>query len=178
MRMCLLLAVLVTGSAGATTMRPFTTEGLVREAALVVRGTVVSERASFTPSRDRIYTDTTVHVREALVGRAGADIVVRQLGGTVGDVSALVPGTARFTRGEEVVLFLRTDGHFCYLVGMAQGKLSVGRRAGVEVLSRDLGGLHLLHGPAVARPSPPLGEGRTWESLRAEVRALVRGMKR
>ena len=103
------------------------------------------------------------------------DLVVRQLGGVVGPVSALVPGTAHFAAGEEVVLFLRTDGRAYYLVGMAQGKLSIQRRGGVEVISRDLGGLQLLRGPPVGRASPPLGEGRRYDALRDELRALGRG---
>lgn len=55
-----------------------------------------------------IYTYVAIDVEEALKGpfHEGQEIVLRQLGGTVGDVNATVSGAPQFRQGERVLLFL------------------------------------------------------------------------
>lgn len=150
--------------ATATTIRSFTTEQLVAEADLIVRGTVLDQECLFGERNrpagarpDRIYTDSTVAVRHVLGGRVQTDeIVVRQMGGAVGDLVMTVSGTARLMPGDEVVLFLRQRGARHYLVGMAQGSFTIRLDpvAG-EVLGRELQGLHFLESARRIGPSRP-----------------------
>src|SRR6185312_15401393 len=57
-----------------------------------------------------IYTYVEISVREGLAGPfgAGRTIVLKQLGGKVGDIVTTVPGSPRFKAGERALLFLDT----------------------------------------------------------------------
>lgn len=165
-------ALLFSSAASATTIRGFTTRGLVTEAAVVVRGTVLAQKGLYSADKSRIYTESTVRVTDAVLGKPlGELITIRQLGGAVGDVSMHVSGVARIKAGEDVVLFLRTDGARYYLVGMAQGKFGVSGKKGHEVVSRTLSGLEikrkgvLVGLPPLAKPAAP----QTWKALRADI---------
>lgn len=160
--------------ASATRVRAMTLGDLVQSSGLVVRGTVVSQRAIWDASRQRIYTDSRVVVEGELVGRAGAGpVVVRQLGGQIGSVAQVVAGVGRLRVGETVLLFLThsSDGPHRYVVGMAQGRFRVARRGGIDVVERDLGGLTLVRRPGAGVAAPPT----TYEGLASRVRALARG---
>jgi PKD repeat protein len=90
--------------ANATTIVMPTDEQLVAKAPVIVEGTVLSSEAV---DRDgRIWTETTVAVARTLKGDAQATIIVRELGGVVGDRFSKVFGTPEFTEGERVLLFL------------------------------------------------------------------------
>lgn len=138
-----LLVVLSVGAAHATTIKGFTTRSMVGEAAAVVRGTVIDKVSVYNADKSRIYTDSRIKVRTVLSGRATeSTITLRQIGGTVDGVSMHVEGVAPIAKGEEVVLFLRTDGKRWYTVGMAQGKYAVHiAKDGKEVVSREVAGL-------------------------------------
>ena len=118
----------------ATIMVPLTIEQMAGEAAAVVRGRVVEQSARWDDlaTRKHIFTLTTIEVLEAIHGEAtpGLRLVVRALGGEVGDVGMKVAGTPRFSIGEEVVVFARrhpgsaTDYQ---VIGMSQGKFRIER---------------------------------------------------
>jgi hypothetical protein len=178
----LLSALALPGPAAATILRPFDLAALSREAQAVVRGRVVSQESVRDEPSGRIYTHSAVEVLEVVKGpvlapdpRPGVAprVVVRQMGGTIGDETMTVPGTADVQVGEEVVLFLRTDERFGYLVGMHQGKYGVRRddagawvtraplpRAAVApaaTAAPDTGGRAIL--PAGALAVAPDGDG-------------------
>ena len=99
------------------------------------------------------HTDTTVRVLEVVKGAAekGQLIDIRQLGGTLGDTTTVVPGDAHFEVGEQCVLFLadrEPDSGVLFLTAMAQSKFDiVGSAAdGDRILVRDLAGTLLLDG--------------------------------
>ncbi len=136
--------VAATPPAGATILRQFDLHGLSRAAQVVVRGKVLSQEARWNADRTRIYRYSTVEVLERVKGArraaSGPDrVVVKQIGGEIDGTTMMVAGTADLEVGEELVLFLRTDGRFHYLVGMHQGKLGVRRDvAGAWVTRRAL----------------------------------------
>jgi hypothetical protein len=82
--------------------------------------------------RRRVVTDTRVRVEEALAKSSpGSELLVRTLGGTIGDMGELVHGQARLSIGEACVAFLLPGPDALYYVnGMAQGHypLSSARR--------------------------------------------------
>lgn len=117
-------------AADATIIVPRTLEEMSREAATVVRAKVVARQSAWDADHRRIHTFTELQVLQAVTGRPDATIVVRTMGGEVGDIGMRVAGVARFEVGEEVVVFLRADpvdaGHF-QVIGMSQGKFTVDR---------------------------------------------------
>lgn len=135
----LLLTLLFASSAQATRLvGRFDLEGLSRKAAVVVRGRVLSQEARWDEAHERIYTWSTLQVLEFLRGPQPAPkrLVVKQIGGTVGDLTLHVDGRATLAPGEEVVLFLRAAGDVHTLVGMANGKYTVERLDGLVRLRR------------------------------------------
>ena len=162
--------------AEATLVRAFPMRALTVHAHEIVRGHVLGSEVVYDPVFERVYTHTQVRVLESLAGetRAGAVIMVRQIGGLLDGVESRVVGTAPLMMGTEVILFTRTDSAHHYLVGMAQGAYTVDRRSPGEItLHRGGGGLRMapIHGP-----SERVAPGRlTLNALRDTVRSYRSG---
>lgn len=119
---------------------------LAQASRLIVQGEVRSVTAQW--DGDGIFTYVEVHVGRVLKGRvAGKTIVVKQPGGTVGEITAWIHGAPRFQGGERVLLFLDTwsDGSL-RVVHLFQGKYKVERdgKAGRPQAVRTAGGVPLL----------------------------------
>ncbi len=140
---------------GATTFLPQSFDELDKKATHILIGTVVVQK-SIQESKV-ISTETTLHVEEWLKGTSSIQtVIVKEPGGSVGDVLMVVPGSAQFVPGEHVVIFFeankKTNNNaaltavlYGHTVGMAQGKFSIQKdKSGTEVLINDLGGAHLL----------------------------------
>ncbi|MEC9072368.1 MAG: hypothetical protein VX938_08325 [Myxococcota bacterium] len=154
----LMLATLFAAEASATIVPAFPLRQLAMEAHEVVRGQVVDQRFVYDPARDRIYTHTRIVVDEDLrwSGPGLRDVVVRQLGGVVGDRESHVVGNARLKLGAEVVLFARTDGTYHYVVGMSQGAYEVMRSPdGSAVLTRGASPITQMIRPGPVAASAP-----------------------
>jgi len=123
-------------------------------AELVLVGTVLSTSCRYDdpPRSGRIVTDVTLQAAEVVKGdlRQGQRLVVTTLGGVVGVSGQIVPGAPRFTRGDEVVVFLgpgrqAADGVLrrC-VVGFSQGAFFVSRdRGGQPRAAQRLAGISL-----------------------------------
>jgi hypothetical protein len=112
--------------ARATTLAQLTFDERVGLAELVVRGEV-EEVWTETDAQGEVWTRAQVRVDRAYKGDAAVKvIVVDQLGGEFGGVRSMVPGAARFSPGEEVVLFVdKTSSGRHMVLGMATGKWTV-----------------------------------------------------
>ena len=146
--LALIAALAISSIATATSVQKFSVRDLAQKSRSVVVGTVVSSESRY--DDNEIYTYITVRVVEGLKGsRKGETIVVRQLGGQVGSIASVVPGTASFRNGEEVVLFLSQNdktGH-PWVVGLQQGKYSISTdEQGKKRVRRDASGLKLVGG--------------------------------
>ena len=133
------------GNATTFVERPFP-ESVERAPNIVhgVAGTGRSEWSEDQAGTRRIYTYTDFDVIEGLKGGVpeGVTIQVRSLGGDIDGVGLRVPGTAKFKRGEEVVVFLmneNSDGSYD-VKGLMMGRYSV-----VE----DEDGIKTLRGPGM-----------------------------
>lgn len=114
--------------ASATTMVKLDVPALAKAADLIVRGKVAKVESRWSGDHRTIFTETQLEVVETLKGAATKTVVVRQPGGEVGDIGQRVSGVARFSSGEEVVVFLESrPGNFYLVSGMSQGKFSVER---------------------------------------------------
>ena len=100
---------------------------------VVLTGDVVSVVAG-TDGSDAIYTYVTIAVDEVLKGPVvtpPSQVVVKQLGGTLGTLTQVVWGQALFTPGQEVVAFLevRPRDATLYTSALWQGKWTIQRNA-------------------------------------------------
>lgn len=100
-------------------------DALARASAAAVQGRVVALRSAWDPDADTIYTFVAIDVT-ASWGLEGAPtrVVVKQLGGVVGDTAFVVGGQARFEVGEDVLVFLdvRPRDNTLSVAGLEQGK--------------------------------------------------------
>ncbi len=140
-------------NADASVVRYQSIADLSRAASDVVHG-VVTARVSFRDAAlGRIVTRTTVRVSRALKGGGARDVVVQQMGGSVGGVKSHVIGDCEFRVGDEVVLFLTRHGATHTLLSLGQATFSVkADRAGNKFAVRDMRGLARVLGPSQVAP--------------------------
>jgi hypothetical protein len=85
-------------------------ESMSQNADLIVTGKVTQQNSSWNSDNTKIYTEATIQVEEYLKGNNnGNSVVVRYLGGEVGDVGELYSHMPRFENEEEVLVFLKRD---------------------------------------------------------------------
>lgn len=130
-----LISVGIAEEAQATLVRGLTLEELSAESGRILVGRALDSSCQWVTigGRRRIVTDTRVRVEDVLAKDAPADseILVRTLGGTIGDVGALVHGEADLLLDESCVVFLRTLPEGVHRVtGMAQGHYPLAPDAG------------------------------------------------
>jgi len=100
----------VVDSTRATTAVMLTDEQLITSCRVILLGDVQSVKSQWDDKHLNIYTYVKVHVSRILKGHLRADqIVVKQLGGTVGDYQAVMFGAPEFRAGQRVLLFLNTS---------------------------------------------------------------------
>jgi hypothetical protein len=167
---CLLLA---PSLAWATTLLALDVDGLAATSDAVVRATVTRVTPRWTRDGARIVTDVELAVSESWKGGAPRTIVVMQPGGVVGDLGQRVEGSASFTPGEEVVLFLEARGERYTVSGMAQGRFRVERSSdGTLAYARQDQCQQLrLVDPLTRQEVAPAPLALKLEALRARVQA-------
>jgi Matrixin len=120
------VAGVVLGSAAAeASLRAVSDDTLARSSAAAVQGRVVAASAHWDDTAGTIYTFVTIDVVKSW-GLTGPPprVVIKQLGGIVGDTAFVVGGQARFEVGEDVLVFLdvRPRDHTLSVAGLEQGK--------------------------------------------------------
>ena len=136
--MAFLLASLDPSSICATTLKRMSIADLSRAAGVIVRARCAGNSTRW--EAGEIWTFTTFEVREIWKGSAPAQIAVRLLGGTAGNLTSTVSGVPRFASGEEVVLFLeRTAAGDFSVVSWVQGTFRIARDrvTGDETVTQD-----------------------------------------
>jgi hypothetical protein len=147
------------------------TPAMVERADAIAIVDVASARAAWDDRHERIVSTIDLMVVESWKGAAspGTRIRVVQPGGTVGDLSLVVFGMARFSQGERALVFLRGPADRARVVGMAQGKrvLRPGAVPGSFVVAApERAGASFVGGGAVAAARP-------LDEVRAQIRDLV-----
>ncbi|HSB10863.1 MAG TPA: putative Ig domain-containing protein, partial [Blastocatellia bacterium] len=104
-----------------------TDDDMIIGARAIVRGKVVAIESSFDDQQTSIYTYITLRVQEVIKGRIDERrIILKQLGGRVGDRGQTIHGSPQFTQGEKVIVYLDNwrDGSL-RVYQMYLGKFSV-----------------------------------------------------
>lgn len=162
--------------AAATTMLKLDLPTLAQNADTVVHGTVRRVESRWSGDRRRILTDVEIEVTEALKGQPGSTVLVVHAGGRVGDIGQIAHGSASFTQGEEVVVFLDRRGAAAFQVtGMAQGKYQVRHAADsrtVLAVPEDTQHMLLLD-PNTRRPTAATPRTLTLQELKAAIRTAL-----
>lgn len=153
-----------------TTLVAMDVPALTRASDLVVRGTVVRVEPRWTEDKRRIITDSEILISEVLKGNVtGKTVVVMQPGGVLGEVGQMVHGTAKFSLGDEVVVFLEKRGDRAFVVGLAQGRFLVDRSGPTPMVKGGEDDLFLVdaktHQPVEA-PNQPMSLAALIASVR------------
>jgi hypothetical protein len=134
----LLAALLLCPSTGGTTLARMSLAEMSQAAPVIVRAKCVANTVDW--EEGEIWTFTEFKVEETWRGEAHAHIMVRLLGGRLGNITSTVSGVPRFRTGEEVVLFLESAprGNFS-IVSWEQGTFRIRRdlRTSQEVITQD-----------------------------------------
>ena len=186
------LAVLVVGMwLSATTVIPMSIEELASAATHIIRAHVIDSSSAWDDTHSTIYTYTRFQADETLKGSQSAVVIVKQLGGSAGGYTLHVAGVHAWSKGENVVLFLRPssghDGTFS-VVGLMQGDFRLRRAASGELMADN--GLHLsaatamspvddahAYSPSTKHLSVYSGSQLTLGELESRVRVAVPGGK-
>jgi hypothetical protein len=114
--------------AAATTVVPMTVERLTSISSHVIEGKAIQTWSAWDASHTMISTYTKFQVQRALKGQPPAYVVVKQLGGQVGNMTQKVAGVHLWRVGEDAFLFLRPglarDGSLV-VTGTIQGNFLV-----------------------------------------------------
>lgn len=139
------IATLWGASAQAAVVEAYDVEELAARASDVVQGEVLDMKAMWV--KKHIVTDVEIKVERCYKGPCESRvIVVRVLGGQVGDLVMSASGMAQYTPGERVLLFLEPRGatNDFRTTGLAQGKFRIQASARGPLASRDAKGLQLF----------------------------------
>jgi hypothetical protein len=133
-----LLLLFVTIPLHATVLLPIEFRELVTTAPVIVHGQVVDVRSGWVDGRRAIETFVTLEVAEYLKGNLGEHVTLKVPGGQLGRYRTVLVGAPAFATGDEVVLFLKTDGpSFPFIVGLSQGvfRIVTDRQTGRRVVA-------------------------------------------
>ncbi len=171
----LALLLLLSPAAQATIIKSFTLPELAVEADLIALVSVESSQALRAGKHNFIYTDHSLRIHELWRARAKAEglkagqvVVLRQIGGKIGDLEQSVAGTAKVRAGDKMVVFARHDGRLAYFVGMAQGAWHVVAGPQGEVVHRGrIGPKDTLPPGGLVGPAPSAFRAQVLDLLAA-----------
>jgi hypothetical protein len=112
----------------ATSVRQLSDAELVRSSSSIIEGQVTGVRSEWNAGRTQIYTIVTIRISNSLKGgaAAGEQVVLRLLGGRVGDTVAELVGGPKFAVDEDVIVFLDSGAvDLMPVTGLFQGKFTV-----------------------------------------------------
>jgi hypothetical protein len=139
--LCMCMAVAAWGS----TAEKLSLDQLIERSDVIARGRVADIKTQRS-GQGSVSTLINITVEKQFKGARLASVAVEQRGGAMGDVALAVPGSAKFSAGEDVIVFLahRREGLFT-VVGGPQGKFTAQIGAGGDTIEN------------FARETEPLG---------------------
>jgi hypothetical protein len=177
--MAIFIAASVVASVGATTLVRAGLEDLVAGNRTVVVGEILDAQSYWNEEGTFILTDIRVSALEVLKGNPREkELTVTLMGGTVGELTALVVGGAELIPGKAYVLFLNEDDlpgvkGIRTIPGHSQGVFDIVRaRDGWRAISQA--NRHPLHPDALGSVEPPGGkQGLLLDSMIRSIREIA-----
>lgn len=124
------------------------TPDLARTSTDIVVAKCISSEARQDSQTGLVFTYTTFSIDESLKGKYGEELVLRTVGGTVGDKTVSSPFLPGFELNEEVVLFLgpRNSEGYPVLQSINKGVYRVDTDVnGTKFISTPVNGLNLIN---------------------------------
>ncbi|MDP2276532.1 MAG: hypothetical protein Q8K32_37710 [Archangium sp.] len=150
LRLAALAAALFATFASASVIVHETLDAMAQRVPLIVRGRVARSVSAWDAEKRTIWTWTEISVTDAIKGKPGGLVLIKQPGGEVGELGQAVAGAATFKEGEDCVLFLEPaplESSAFMVSGMSAGKILMTEVKGLPTAVRDTTGL------AFARPA-------------------------
>lgn len=169
-------ALLVAASlpAAASTFVAMDQTELLTSSAAVVQGTVLDVRSFWNEDRTIIISEARIEVQDLVAGEAPAVVTVRTPGGEVGNYRVEADGFPTFSAGEQVLVYLGTDGDAYRVSGHLQGKYRIRTTAKGTLAVPSLGeGVRLLTKDGQLAPAPKPVQLETLKNQIRERRTLV-----
>jgi hypothetical protein len=168
----LLLATTLFGTTAlATTVIRMGLPQLVKQSDSIIQGRVDDVTVQWDSTRHLAFTYVTISVEDPMKGDRRRTVTIRQLGGKVGALNVNVAGMPKFTKGEEVIVFLRDaqDGTF-QLLGLNQGKYQIDQDFAVSNVS----GID-VYDPKTGRiETPAFVDKAPVDAFKAKIRELLK----
>jgi len=126
----------------ALTIKSASLDELTSESALIVQGKIVEQHSQWDDAHKKIYTYNTLTVIRVIKGQPGLQtVVVRELGGKIGDVGEYVNGLSYLSPNDHVLLFLRptSESQVYKIHSFALGEFKVLTEDGVTKVHHVLG---------------------------------------
>jgi hypothetical protein len=112
--------------ASATVLAPIEFRQLVTSSPVIVHGTVVDVRSDWVDGRRAVETFVTVEAGDYLKGDLGPRVTFKVPGGQLGRYRTIFVGAPTFQSGDELVLFLKSNGaSYPFITGLSQGLFRV-----------------------------------------------------
>jgi hypothetical protein len=129
-----IVMLLLAGTLAGAVMVKMEMPELVANASNIITGRVLSVTSHYTADHKSIYTVIDIAVQSELAGSTNAsEIAIRQPGGVMPDLGLAIEDMPVFQAGEDVILFLASNGDGTYKVGdMHQGKYTIANDTIVE----------------------------------------------
>ncbi len=159
----------------ATVLVPAEFREVVQGSSLIAYGRVIDVQPRWVDDRSRVETVVTLEVVTWLKGGPNPTLAFRVPGGELGRYRNVTIGAPVFTRGDEAVLFLKSDGSSLpIVVGLNQGVFRVRREPGTglrvvipsALMASSDSPEVVRRGAATRRPIP-------LESFGAQVRSVI-----
>ena len=169
LRLLILVVVALAVPAFATTVRKMELPELVSASDSIVQGRVESVESRW--ENNQAFTYTSVNVDDPLKGGRRRAVLIRQIGGKIGNLNVTVSGMPQFKRGDQVIVFLknRVDGTFD-VVGLNQGKYEIVNDFAVANVS----GLTLINEKTGRMEEAGFMEKAPLEAFKEKIRGLVK----
>ena len=112
----------------ATTIRPMSVDRLTQLASAIVEAHATQTWSQWNTEHTQIFTYTRLSVTRTLKGQQSGSVLVKQIGGTVGQIKEVAYGVRHFQPGDDTFLFLEpsaeNDGTM-RIVGFIQGNFLI-----------------------------------------------------
>ena len=133
----LLVACHISSAALASTVLQVTFEQLATSSELIFEGEVIASESKWDSDQSEIHTYVTFRVNEVIKGSAGMHVVLRFLGGNVGEIGLEVSGSTFPEVGERGIYFVESLDRFQVnpFYGVDQGHFLVIESAGQQVMA-------------------------------------------